>query len=332
MNVLFTGKVNLPFADLITTRLGSNYICRFDELPPGDSEDPFLSSVKVWVYGFPALKTMEKLPSLEMIIVPFTGFQQINQECLEEIKRRKIILTNTPWNTINTAQHNVALLLTVLNRTVEYHNRMRGGDWPKFQQDNQNFPLRHRHIGLLGYGRIASEIHRMLMPFGCRFSILNRSGRVPSNPDVLFETCYDSGGLHSFLAEIDTLIISVPQSDETTGLIGAKELELLGKDAVLINTSRGPVVDEKALYQSLKDRMIMMAAIDVWYNYHPTPDEFGRKFPWSPDCPFNELDNIILSPHRGASPIYNDERWEEVINNIMSFNQSNINEITNRIL
>jgi len=123
--------------------------------------------------------------------------------------------------------------------------------------------------------------------------------------------------LDEFLKEIDTLIVAVPQTPDTLSLIGQKELELLGPEGLVVNIARGPVIDESALYKVLSEHTIAGAAIDVWYEYRPEPDEAGRKFPFH--HAFHELDNIVLSPHRGASPMDDLERWDEVIENITRF-------------
>ena len=88
----------------------------------------------------------------------------------------------------------------------------------------------------------------------------------------------------------------------------------LGPDAVLINVSRGSVIDEDALYLALAERQIAGAAIDVWYDYRPEPDAEGRRFPFR--RPFHTLDNVLLSPHRAASPMADLERWDEVVDNL----------------
>ncbi|MFW9922006.1 MAG: NAD(P)-dependent oxidoreductase, partial [Candidatus Thorarchaeota archaeon] len=96
-----------------------------------------------------------------------------------------------------------------------------------------------------------------------------------------------------------------------------RELELLGENGLLVTVARGEVINEKDFYEVLRDKKIAGAAIDVWYNYRPEPDELGRKFP--SNYPFYELDNVILSPHRGASPMSDLRRWNEVIENINRF-------------
>ncbi|MHA2141954.1 MAG: NAD(P)-dependent oxidoreductase, partial [Candidatus Thorarchaeota archaeon] len=81
--------------------------------------------------------------------------------------------------------------------------------------------------------------------------------------------------------------------------------------------ARGVVIDEEGMFRALKEKVIAAAAIDVWYDYKPEPDDAGKKYPFN--YPFNELDNIVLSPHRGASPLDNLERWQEVVENIRRF-------------
>ena len=97
-------------------------------------------------------------------------------------------------------------------------------------------------------------------------------------------------------------------------MLGRNELELLGSNGILVNVSRGEIIDEESLFYALKERVIQGASIDVWYNYSPEDDEEGKKYPFN--FPFHSLDNIILSPHRGYSPFNDLLRWNEVIENI----------------
>jgi phosphoglycerate dehydrogenase-like enzyme len=89
------------------------------------------------------------------------------------------------------------------------------------------------------------------------------------------------------------VLVAVPLVDETRGLIGERELELLGPDGYLLNVARGEVVDERALYEALRDRRIAGAAVDVWYRYPGSRDE--RTLP--SELPFHELENVVMTPH-----------------------------------
>ena len=125
---------------------------------------------------------------------------------------------------------------------------------------------------------------------------------------------YTTDKLHDFLGTTDVLIASVPQTTASIGMLGKAELDLLGPDGLLVNVGRGAVIDEQALYEALRDRRIAGAAIDVWYDYRPEPDAGGRKRPHR--YPFHELDNVVLSPHRAASPLDDLGRWDEVVENL----------------
>jgi phosphoglycerate dehydrogenase-like enzyme len=97
-------------------------------------------------------------------------------------------------------------------------------------------------------------------------------------------------------------------------MIGQNELDFLGPNGLIINVSRGEIVDEESLFNALKENRIQGAAIDVWYNYSPESNKEGKKFPFN--FPFHKLNNVILSPHRGYSPFNDLLRWNEVIENI----------------
>jgi len=106
----------------------------------------------------------------------------------------------------------------------------------------------------------------------------------------------------------------VPVTSITKKMIKKHELELLGSSGILVNVSRGEIIDEECLFYALREKSIQGAAIDVWYNYTPESNDEGKKYPFH--FPFHTLDNIILSPHRGYSPFNDLLRWNEVIENI----------------
>ncbi|UCE11217.1 MAG: hypothetical protein JSW61_04580 [Candidatus Thorarchaeota archaeon] len=237
-------------------------------------------------------------------------FREINQE-------QSVVLVNGHGNSYFTAQHAVALLLTLTNKIVSHHEWMRNGKWRTGDSDASSIPLRYRKVGLLGYGAVNRQVHRFLQGFDLDFHVLKRSWETQPRTQPTNYRKYEPAQIHEFLKDIDTLIVAVPQTPETIGLIGREELELLGEDGLIVNMARGVVVDEQGLFNVLKEKAIAGAAIDVWYEYRPEPDAEGRKFPYN--YPFHELDNVILSPHRGASPFRDLERWNEVTENIRRF-------------
>jgi phosphoglycerate dehydrogenase-like enzyme len=196
---------------------------------------------------------------------------------------------------------------------------MVGGEWRKGDDDAKTLPLHGRTIGLLGYGAINQKVHKLLAAFDVRFAVLRRNWGVSEATLPTPISRYTPPQINEFLDEIDILLIAVPLTPATEGLIGMKELERLGSKGLVVNVARGRIIDQAALYNALAKKVIAGAAIDVWYTYQPDVDESGHKYPY--ELPFHTLDNILLSPHRAASPFDDLDRWDEVVENITRFAQ-----------
>jgi phosphoglycerate dehydrogenase-like enzyme len=290
--------------------------------PDEETEEVYLKNApdaNIAVGWRPTREFLDSAKNLRLFINPGVGVQHHLEPFRELVKTRDVVLVNGHGNTYFTAQHVVALLLALTNKVVPHHNWMVEGLWRRGDSHGKSKPLRYRNIGLLGYGAVNQKVHRFLSGFNVNFFICRSSwkGKAEDLPTPVKK--YETSQLDEFLRDIDTLIIAVPQTPDTLGLIGQKELELLGSDGLVVNIARGPVIDEDALYNVLCEKKIAGAAIDVWYEYRPEPDVDNRKFPFHHS--FHELDNIILSPHRGASPMDDLERWDEVIENITRFAQ-----------
>lgn len=254
---------------------------------------------------------------LHLFISPGAGVQHLIDLFRELPHSRKILLANCHGNSYFVAQHAVALLLALMNKIIPHHNWMVAGKWRKRDTDASSSPLRDRKIGLLGYGAVNQKVHWFLSGFNLRFSILRRDWgkQIAELPTLAKKYSYPE--LHQFLRDIDTLIIAVPLTSLTQDLIRKRELELLGINGLLVNVARGHVVNEESLFLALKNAVIAGAAIDVWYSYNPRPDSKGRRYPFS--YPFHKLRNVVLSPHRAASPLDDLQRWGEIIANIERF-------------
>ena len=264
----------------------------------------------------PTREFLDTALNMQLFINPGVGVQHHIDTFREITQNRNITLINGHGNTYFTAQHAVALLLAATNKVIPHHNWMVEGQWRRGDSHAKSQPLRERKIGLLGYGAVNQKVHKFLSGFDLEFLILKRTW----NGDENFPTPVKQflpKDLNNFLKETDMLMIAVPQTEKTIGMIGEKELKLLGPESFLVNIARGIVVDEEALYNALHQKIIAGAGIDVWYEYRPEPDVDLRKYPSK--FPFHELDNVVLSPHRGASPMDDLKRWDEVIENITRF-------------
>lgn len=256
---------------------------------------------------------------LRLFINPGAGVQHLIDLFRELNRSRSVLLANCHGNSYFVAQHAVALLLALTNKIVPHHNWMVAGEWRKGDDNAKSLPLRDRVIGLLGYGAINQKVHQFLSGLDLRFSIFRRDWSKQSGELPTPARKYSYPKLHQFLDEVDTLIVAIPLTSLTQGLIHIEELTLLGPTGLLVNVARGNVIDEESLFIALRNNVIAGAAIDVWYNYKPRSDSKGRKYPFS--HPFHTLQNAVLSPHRAASPFDDLHRWNEVVENIERFSQ-----------
>jgi len=268
----------------------------------------------------PSFELLDKAKKLKLFINPGTGIKHHIENFREINKTKKIILVNGHGHAYSTAQHAVAMLLSLMNRIVPHHNWMKEGIW-RTSDDKDIFSasiqLKNRNIGLLGYGAINQHVHKFLSGFENEFHILKREWKNKSTEYPKSIKKYKESELNKFLIATDILIIAVPHTSKTEKLIGKKELKMLGKNALVVNVARGSIIDEKSLYEALKNNLIAGAALDVWYNYNPKKNKDGKEYPYK--FPFHKLDNVVLSPHRAASPFDDLSRWNEVIENITRY-------------
>ncbi|MBN2056940.1 hypothetical protein JW905_18585 [bacterium] len=222
-----------------------------------------------------------------------------------------ITLANLHGNACGVAQHAVALLLAAANRLVYYDAAMRRGEWGIDKDNPASLMLHRMTIGLLGLGAIGIQTARLLAPFGSRLVACTRTGTP--RPDSPVQELWPVERLDTFLGVLDAVILALPLTGATRHLLDSRRLSRMKPGAVLVNVSRGGVVEEQALYEALHDGRLGAAGLDVWYEYRP-PAVNGKKYPYH--YPFHELDNVVLSPHRSASPIFAPDRWEDVFENI----------------
>ncbi|MBS1516417.1 MAG: hypothetical protein JSS63_15400 [Bacteroidetes bacterium] len=279
-----------------------------------ENEAKLYSKANIIIGWRPDEELIKNAKYLKLFINPGAGVKHLIKLFTELNEKKKITLVNGHGNSYFVAQHTVALLLVLVNKIILHDKWMRQGKWRLGDSEAASIPLREKKIGLLGYGAINKKVHKFLSGFDVEFHILKRSWSKSEKSSAVVK--YSSEQLHKFLKKIDVLIIALPDTKETNNLIDVKELKLLGKEGIIVNVARGPVVNEKSLFNSLKKKIITGAAIDVWYNYNPT-EKKKKKYPFN--FPFDELDNVVLSPHRAASPFSDLKRWDEVVENIAKF-------------
>lgn len=300
--------------------------------PKDRSKEKLFKLIKdtdVLIGWHPSLEILKHAEKMRFFINPGAGVHHLLEDFKEINKKRDVILINGHGNSYFVAQHSVALLLSLMNRIIPHHEWMKEGKWRTGDDDAASIPLRFKNVGLLGYGAINKKVHKMLSGFKITFSILRRDWSNAEGTNLTEVRKYNYNQLHDFLKEVNILMIAVPVTKLTINMIDEEELTLLGPNGILVNVSRGEIINQEALYKALKDNKIFGAAIDVWYENNPQSDKQGRKYPFH--FPFHLLDNIVLSPHRGYSPFNDLLRWDEVIENIkrMASNRTDLLNVVN---
>jgi glyoxylate reductase len=204
-------------------------------------------------------------------------------------KERGIVVTNTPEVlTETTADTAFMLLLAAARRLGEAERLLRSGGWDAWGPKQLLGPdVWGKKLGLVGLGRIGQAVARRSSGFGMEVLYYDQY-RDESAEEELGARYL---ALDDLLSESDFISIHTPLTPETQQLIGERELGLMQTTAVLVNTSRGPVVDEGALAAALAERRIFAAGLDV---YEEEPKVYPRLF---------ELENVVLAPHIGSASI-----------------------------
>jgi phosphoglycerate dehydrogenase-like enzyme len=260
------------------------------ELPPGNK-------VEILVAGRPTHEHLSACSTLHALIIPFAGVPKETIDLMQAFP--EISVHNLHYNAAATAEMAIALLLAAAKYLLPIDRAFRENDWTPRYKPNPALLLENRSVLVLGYGAIGKRVARACLGLGMRVKALRREF-YGSESDSEIEV-YPSHVLHQLLPEIEVLIICLPLTLETEGLIDDNVLDLLPEGAILVNVARGPIVNESALFQALKDGRLYAAGLDVWYSY--PEDESARSGTAPSQFPFNELDNVVMSPHRAGGAV-----------------------------
>jgi phosphoglycerate dehydrogenase-like enzyme len=173
---------------------------------------------------------------------------------------------------------------------------LRAYDWTPRYERVPSALLAGKTALILGYGAIGRRVGAFCQALNMNVLAIRRN---VSQDEGLTIQVLGVGELHHVLPKANALIICLPHTAATQGLIGERELGLLPTGAILVNVARGPIVDEAALYEALHSRRLHAAGLDVWYNY---PEDAPARSNTAPSAyPFHELDNVVMSPHRASA-------------------------------
>jgi phosphoglycerate dehydrogenase-like enzyme len=224
-------------------------------------------------------------PNLKMIQMPGVGYEHIDVEAAEA---RGIPVAITPEGTVvGVSEHTIMMILAIYKHLTEAHNALKSGEWIHNRLRPICLMLEGKRVGIVGMGRIGREVAQRLRGWNVDV-VYSDIRRLAPEDEARYGVTQVP--LDELLQTSDIVTLHVFLADGSRHMIGERELELMKPTAIIINTSRGGVLDEAALYQALSERRILGAGIDAWEE-EPTP----------PDNPLLRLDNILVTPHMATA-------------------------------
>ncbi|MBA2450731.1 MAG: hypothetical protein H0V51_22185 [Chloroflexi bacterium] len=229
-------------------------------------------------------KLLRAASRLRLVQHQGVGYNNVD---LAACARADIPVALTPeGTTTGVAEHTILLILALYKHLRVAEAALRGGGWPVWELRSSSFELAGKTLGLVGFGRIGREVARRARAFDARI-VYYDPFRASHDVETALEAAFLS--LDELLGRADIVSLHLPLSDETRDLIGTRELALMRPHAVLINTARGPLIDEAALARALATGQIAGAGLDVF-----------RQEPPEPGNPLLALENVVLTPHVSA--------------------------------
>ena len=221
-------------------------------------------------------RVIAQCPKLKLLVRAGTGFDSVD---MAAATAHGVMVANTPYlNTYAVAEFALSLMLASLRQLKQLDKIVGYGGWKQVPAHE----LRGSTVGLLGFGRIAQQLAALLQPFGCKLLAYDvyRNEAAAKALNVTFAP------METVLASADVLSLHLPLTEETKGCINACTLAMMKRNCILINTSRGGVVETEALFEALNRGAIAGAALDV-HPTEPVPEDYCLRY----------LDNVLLTPH-----------------------------------
>jgi phosphoglycerate dehydrogenase-like enzyme/ribonuclease HI len=279
-------------------------------IPKADEREEikrYLPEVEVVIGGSFSKEDLDQAKKLKLFQIPFAGVDQLDLSLYKN--RKDIFICNVHANRAAVAEHAFALILALAKNIVTNDRDLRLGRWHGFSSKEPTIQLQGKSLGIIGLGSIGWEIAKIGHLLGMKIFALKREIKEKDlEKKKILEFLGANKDLEKVIKESDFIIITVPLTKKTKGLIGKKELKLM-QGKYLVNISRGAVIDEEALFKSLEEHYLSGAAIDTWYQY-PTNEQ---KEILPSQYNFHKLKNVVMSPHTAG---YSDRALEENIKSV----------------
>ncbi len=255
---------------------------------------------------------MEKCSNLKYVGIFATGYNNVD---LTTAKEKGIVVCNAPgYSTTSVMQQVFAYILAFANRVSEYAQSVKGGDWvnsPNFTYYKEpTFEIMGKTLGIVGFGTIGKEIYKVAKAFGMKVMVYTRT-----KPQGDFDI--ECVSLEELLKNSDFVTLHCPLTEQTSGLINYERVSMMKKTAFLINTARGPIINEAEFAKAMNDGLIAGAALDV-----------VSKEPMEASNPLINAKNTIITPHNAWAPLESRLRLIDiVIDNFKAFEKGQAKNI-----
>ena len=266
--------------------------------------------INVRAYSKFTEEVFKSSPSLKLLSILGTGTDNVD---LEAATRYNVLVTNTPgFAKVAVAEHTLTLMLSVARQIALIDRQVKEGKWPRGVMTQ----LYGKTLGLIGLGAIGGQLAKISKGIGMKVI----SWTFHPSKQRAQECGVEFISLEDLLREADVISIHLRLTPQTRNLIGEKEFSLIKPTAIIINTSRGPVIDQKALVDVLIEGKIAGAGLDVF-----------DKEPLSSDDPLLKLDNVVLTPHNaGMTPETIEKGAQMAVDNIIKYLQGSPTHVVNQ--
>jgi phosphoglycerate dehydrogenase-like enzyme len=264
------------------------------------------------LYTSRILPSPQQAPKLRWIQFHFAGIDHAVDAPI--LKKEDLVATTLSGGSASQmAEYVLMMLLGLGHRLPELINTQKRAEWPKDRWERFSpQELRQSNVGIVGYGSIGRQVARLLAPFGAQVLATKRDAMHPEDSGYTPEGQGDPQGdfvrrlyppqaLKSMIKVCDFVVVTIPLTEETRGMINAEVFEAFKPTAFLVDASRGGVVDHEALFEALKEKKLAGAALDVF------PEE-----PLPTENPLWKMPNVLITPHIAGNTVFYDERAVEL--------------------
>jgi phosphoglycerate dehydrogenase-like enzyme len=282
--VVFLTNLAPDTAALLTSQAPADFAVTTasTKLPP--AEQVALTHDADFIILFPGIISAEALRSanqLRLIQLVSAGFDTLDIALCKELEIP--VSNNGGTNSTDVAEHTLTLILAWYRQLGTMDRNVRTGKWGAIDSGVSTYTINGKTVGLVGLGNIGRKVARLLNAFGAKVLYTDA---FPVAPEVEQELGVTRVTMDELLAQSDIVSLHVPLNDATRKLMSTAQFAMMKPNALLVNTCRGPVVDEAALIEALENRQIAGAALDVLMQEPPALDN-----------PLFEMENVLLSPH-----------------------------------